>query len=580
MPLPKPNVGESRNEFVSRCIIDAGMRDEFGSLDQRIAVCNSLYEDQKINKQVDQNWNIEFDKVLTRAEKRSIKNFANYYFREYQKGVDMHLNGMLNQSSLNSIFKTDDYMNMYKNMYADIGMKMFKWSEKQYKKYQKKAENYDSLYSRMFAQEGLRQAGDMVTLVQGTAKKTLMNTIQQLSADAEYQQSGARVQAQMFRDKFKGYSNYQAERLVRTESNYCANFANEQSALAVFPANQIKKQWITSIDGRERASHREANGQTRLMDESFDVGGRKMMRPGDKKGGAKQVINCRCAVLYVPVENAQTIQEINDIGFGLTREIVRDDQLTIVQAIANNVIREELIRQVDIDQIARDMKGFNSMIKGIDDFPKEILEFIDNPKSITFKNNNNKVDVAFHRVYTYNYGLQNEFIEELISINRKYFLSEDVEMLKSTIVHEISHAIHTQKKWIVEKSIINNNMDPIVKDLFDKYAEKRLDFISSERLKELYKYDTEIHKKLGISRALYRDELLAYSDTIMALTNGKVGDGHTQQYWKRSEGVNRYKEFFVHAFENKFVGNKTFQYLDPELYNEMIEMVNQYKKLL
>jgi len=181
MPLPKPNVGESRNEFVSRCIIDAGMRDEFGLLDQRIAVCNSLYENQKINKQVDQNWNVEFDKILTRAEKRSIKNFANYYFREYQKGVDMYLNGKLNQMSLNTIFKMDDYMNMYQSMYADIGMKMFKWSEKQYKKYQKKAENYDSLYARMFAQEGLRQAGNMVTLVQGTAKKTLMNTIQQLS---------------------------------------------------------------------------------------------------------------------------------------------------------------------------------------------------------------------------------------------------------------------------------------------------------------------------------------------------------------------------------------------------------------
>lgn len=43
MPLPKPNSGEPRDDFMSRCMSDAKVRSEFPERDQRAAVCMSQF---------------------------------------------------------------------------------------------------------------------------------------------------------------------------------------------------------------------------------------------------------------------------------------------------------------------------------------------------------------------------------------------------------------------------------------------------------------------------------------------------------------------------------------------------------
>jgi len=45
MPLPTPNNGESRNKFVSRCIVDLSDKEEFEDNKQRAAVCYSQFEE-------------------------------------------------------------------------------------------------------------------------------------------------------------------------------------------------------------------------------------------------------------------------------------------------------------------------------------------------------------------------------------------------------------------------------------------------------------------------------------------------------------------------------------------------------
>jgi hypothetical protein len=40
MPMPTPHAGESRNDFVSRCMGDRVMRTDFPDQAQRAAVCN------------------------------------------------------------------------------------------------------------------------------------------------------------------------------------------------------------------------------------------------------------------------------------------------------------------------------------------------------------------------------------------------------------------------------------------------------------------------------------------------------------------------------------------------------------
>lgn len=44
MPLPKPNTGEEEESFLTRCMSDKTMIDEFPKLEQRFAVCNIQWE--------------------------------------------------------------------------------------------------------------------------------------------------------------------------------------------------------------------------------------------------------------------------------------------------------------------------------------------------------------------------------------------------------------------------------------------------------------------------------------------------------------------------------------------------------
>lgn len=51
MPLVKPNVGESREDFISRCMGDDKVISEFPNSNQRIAVCNTQFEGGKMNEE-------------------------------------------------------------------------------------------------------------------------------------------------------------------------------------------------------------------------------------------------------------------------------------------------------------------------------------------------------------------------------------------------------------------------------------------------------------------------------------------------------------------------------------------------
>lgn len=88
-----------------------------------------------------------------------------------------------------------------------------------------------------------------------------------------------------------------AMRIARTEGHRIQNQAQMDT---IFKAKEkgadVVKQWDSTLDSRTRDSHREADGQIREVEESFDVGGEKMQAPGIG-GSAKNVCNCRCCML-------------------------------------------------------------------------------------------------------------------------------------------------------------------------------------------------------------------------------------------------------------------------------------------
>jgi len=66
----------------------------------------------------------------------------------------------------------------------------------------------------------------------------------------------------------------------------------------MYPREQLKKRWITSMDGRERDWHGAVNNQEVLSNETFFVGGERLMRAG--QGSGRNRINCRCVTIQIP----------------------------------------------------------------------------------------------------------------------------------------------------------------------------------------------------------------------------------------------------------------------------------------
>lgn len=89
-----------------------------------------------------------------------------------------------------------------------------------------------------------------------------------------------------------------AETIARTESLTAASVGADEAAKST--GLQLDKRWVATEDMRTRPSHAIANDELRAMDALFDVGGAKLRFPRDPNGPAKEVINCRCTVLYEP----------------------------------------------------------------------------------------------------------------------------------------------------------------------------------------------------------------------------------------------------------------------------------------
>tara|TARA_X000000368_G_scaffold363075_1_gene308049 strand:- start:95 stop:409 length:315 start_codon:yes stop_codon:yes gene_type:complete len=72
MPLPTPKKDETKDGFVSRCIENDVMNDEFPNMSQRIAVCVSQWDnkDKPKKEKKEKKYNeVEYDHVYNFTEK-------------------------------------------------------------------------------------------------------------------------------------------------------------------------------------------------------------------------------------------------------------------------------------------------------------------------------------------------------------------------------------------------------------------------------------------------------------------------------------------------------------------------------
>lgn len=134
---------------------------------------------------------------------------------------------------------------------------------------------------------------------------------------------------------------------------------------------------------------------------------------------------------------------------------------------------------------------------------------------------------------------------------------------QSIIYHEFGHAADWQNGFKKQQPVI---------DLMKKYRsifseDKNAKFIELD--KKVQQMSFEAHKEKNHDKS---EQVGAAADTIMSL-NSTFGYGHSQAYFRNAG--NSAAEFLAHTFENKFIGNEVFKELMPELYDEMIKLVDQ-----
>lgn len=91
-----------------------------------------------------------------------------------------------------------------------------------------------------------------------------------------------------------------AETIARTETITALNAATYEAALQAVDSgavleSQVRRVWRSAMDGRVRETHRDLNGETVGLRESFtSPSGASLRYPGDPNAPASEIINCRC----------------------------------------------------------------------------------------------------------------------------------------------------------------------------------------------------------------------------------------------------------------------------------------------
>lgn len=141
--------------------------------------------------------------------------------------------------------------------------------------------------------------GESITSIAATTLKIIRNII----AKGQNEGLGPAEVGRLIREEADApFTKYRATMIARTEGTSAASEGHKAGAQEWEKVTGKKKwkAWFATADSRTRDPHRAMLGSKPIPgDQYFDVGGEAMEAPGDIKASAKNVINCRCRVVYM-----------------------------------------------------------------------------------------------------------------------------------------------------------------------------------------------------------------------------------------------------------------------------------------
>lgn len=150
-----------------------------------------------------------------------------------------------------------------------------------------------------------KRSGRAVSEIQGTTTKKVQSVVRKLTEAAVIEGASDYDMAKDLEEYFDGLSKSRARLIARTETGMASNSATLEAAKSLkIPG--MTKEWVSVQDERTRdgqpdteANHLDMNGVRVPIDEKFTVPpDADMEGPGDEAGGASQVCNCRCVLVF------------------------------------------------------------------------------------------------------------------------------------------------------------------------------------------------------------------------------------------------------------------------------------------
>jgi hypothetical protein len=140
----------------------------------------------------------------------------------------------------------------------------------------------------------------------------LTKIIEDPETDSGTRQAARGERAELYRsmDIEDAEWQWKAARIARTEAMGAMNGGTYAGArVHMITTGEARwKQWWSTTDNRTRDSHWVAHMQVRPLEEAFTVGGYSLQHPGMAGGPAHEVINCRCLMLVLTLEQAHAEQ--------------------------------------------------------------------------------------------------------------------------------------------------------------------------------------------------------------------------------------------------------------------------------
>ena len=254
----------------------------------------------KFNSRIERYALSFFFKVL-KSQSKVIKSLLNEYPVEY----------LLNQ--LNNVIQEETFKKAFDEFYPKVGKTFLKFHKEQFDLSLKKDKNPVDAINVSFRDaekiaelakiSTLPEVADKVTKITQHTRNIIRETIEKgIAANKTKKQISDEIQS-----KTGGIiAKKRALTIARTETTFINSKAAEINIQdAPF---KLDKVWIPANDMRTREAHLNMLGHKPIKkEELFNVGGEQMAYPCDPRGSAANVVNCRCAIVYMPSANQEQV---------------------------------------------------------------------------------------------------------------------------------------------------------------------------------------------------------------------------------------------------------------------------------